>query len=101
MNRIKRYIESNYMDSNLCLYKVSSEFNLSEGYFSHLFKEQTDINFTDYLEKIRLNNANILLKGQRLSINEIAQKVGYNSAQSFRRAFKRLYGVSPTDVRKN
>lgn len=101
MNKIKRYIESNYMDSNLCLYKVSSEFNLSEGYFSHLFKEQTDINFTDYLEKIRLNNADTLLKDQGLSINQIAEKVGYNSAQSFRRAFKRLYGVSPTDVRKS
>ena len=101
MNKIKRYIETNYMDSNLCLYKVSSEFNLSEGYFSHLFKEQTDINFTDYLEKTRLNNANILLKDQGLNINEIAERVGYNSAQSFRRAFKRLYGVSPTDVRRN
>ena len=101
MNKIKRYIESNYMDQNLCLYKVSSEFNLSEGYFTHLFKEQTDINFTDYLEKIRLDNAYILLKNPDLNITEIAEMVGYNSAQSFRRAFKRLFGVSPTDVRKN
>ncbi|MBU3156116.1 AraC family transcriptional regulator [Clostridium estertheticum] len=101
MNKIKRYIESNYMDKNLCLYKVSSEFNLSEGYFSHLFKEQTDINFTDYLEKTRLNNANILLKNRELTITGISEMVGYNSAQSFRRAFKRLFGVSPTDVRKN
>ena len=101
MNKIKRYIETNYMDQNLCLCKVSSEFNLCEGYFSHLFKEQTDINFTDYLEKIRLDNASILLKNHDLNITEIAEMVGYNSAQSFRRAFKRLLGVSPTDVRKN
>jgi len=101
MNKIKRYVESNYMDQNLCLYKVSSEFNLCEGYFSHLFKEQTDINFTDYLEKIRLDSASILLKNHDLNITEIAERVGYNSAQSFRRAFKRLFGVSPTDVRKN
>jgi len=101
MNKIKRYVESNYMDQNLCLYKVSSEFNLCEGYFSHLFKEQTDINFTDYLEKIRLDSASILLKNHDLNITEIAERVGYNSAQSFRRAFKRFFGVSPTDVRNN
>lgn len=100
INKIKRYIEANYMDQNLCLYKVSSEFNLCEGYFSHLFKEQTDINFTDYLEKIRLDNAYTLLKNQDITITEISEMVGYNSAQSFRRAFKRLFGVSPTHVRK-
>ena len=66
MNKIKRYIETNYMDQNLCLYKVSSEFNLCEGYFSHLFKEQTNINFTDYLEKIRLDNAYASFKNHRL-----------------------------------
>ena len=101
MNKIKRYIEANYMDHNLCLYSVSSEFNLSEGYFSHLFKDQTNIKFTDYLEKTRLDHASTLLKNKNLNITEIAEMVGYNSAQSFRRAFKRLFGVSPTDVRNN
>ncbi|MGV8982013.1 AraC family transcriptional regulator [Clostridium sp.] len=101
MNKIKRYIEANYMDQNLCLYKVSSEFSLSEGYFSHLFKEHTNIKFTDYLEKIRLDSASILLKDHDLNITQIAEMVGYNSPQSFRRAFKRFFGVSPTDVRKN
>lgn len=100
INNIKRYLESNYNDQDLGLYKVASEFNLCEGYVSHFFKEQTDINFTDYLEKIRLDNAKELLKNPALSITEIAETVGYNSPQSFRRAFKRVFGVSPTDIRK-
>ncbi|WP_094551168.1 helix-turn-helix domain-containing protein [Petroclostridium xylanilyticum] len=100
MNNIKKYIDTNYMHQDLGLYKVSSQFNLSEGYFSHLFKEQTGINFTDYLEKVRLDHACKLLKNTELNINDIAEMVGYNSAQSFRRAFKRIYGISPTALRK-
>jgi AraC-like DNA-binding protein len=101
INKIMRYIESNYNDQSLGLYKVASEFNLSEGYVSQFFKEQANINFTDYLEKIRMDNAYMLLENNDLSINEIAEKVGYNSAQSFRRAFKRVFGMNPTNVRKN
>jgi AraC-like DNA-binding protein len=101
MNDIKRYIDTNYMDQDLGLYKVSSHFNLSEGYFSHLFKEQSNINFTDYLEKVRMDHAYELLQNKDISVNEIAELVGYNSAQSFRRAFKRISGVSPTTLRKN
>lgn len=101
INKIMRYIESNYNDQSLGLYKVASEFNLSEGYVSQFFKEQANINFTEYLEKIRMDNAYMLLENNNLSINEIAEKVGYNSAQSFRRAFKRVFGMNPTDVRKN
>jgi two-component system response regulator YesN len=101
MNDIKAFIDSNYMDQDLGLYKVSSQFNLSEGYFSHLFKEQTNVNFTDYLEKVRMDHAYELLQNKDISINEIAFAVGYNSAQSFRRAFKRISGVNPTALRKN
>jgi two-component system response regulator YesN len=101
MTNIKKYIDSNYMNQDLGLYKVSSQFNLSEGYFSHLFKEQTGINFTDYLEKVRMDKACELLKNKDLNINDISDMVGYNSAQSFRRAFKRITGVSPTALRKH
>lgn len=99
MGNIKKYIQTNYMYQDLNLYKVSSQFNLSEGYFSHLFKEQSGINFTDYLEKIRIDQACELLKNKDLTINDISEMVGYNSAQSFRRAFKRVCGVSPTALR--
>jgi two-component system, response regulator YesN len=101
MDKIKRFIQTNYMHQDLSLYKVSSQFSLSEGYFSHLFKEQTGINFTDYLENVRMDHAKDLLKNRDLSINDISEMVGYNSAQSFRRAFKRVCGVNPTALRDN
>jgi YesN/AraC family two-component response regulator len=100
IEKIKEYIKSNYMYQDLGLYKVSSNFNLSEGYLSHFFKETTNENFTDYLEQIRMQHAVDLLKNTIFNINEIAEKVGYNSAQSFRRAFKRITGVNPTTLRE-
>lgn len=100
ITKIKKYIDNNYFESNLCLNKISSEFNVSEGYFSYLFKEQTGINFTDYLEKTRIDKACELLKTTDININDIASNVGYNSAQSFRRAFKKTMGINPTALRK-
>jgi len=99
IKKIKEYIDNNYMNQDLCLFKVASHFNLSEGYLSYMFKEQTNINFTDYLESIRMNHASLLLNSTDLSINEISERVGYNSAQSFRRAFKRQCGVNPSSLR--
>lgn len=100
INGIIKYLEEHYMEQELGLYKVSSQFNISEGYLSHFFKEQTEENFTDYVEKIRMAHAVELLKDKSISINDIAEKVGYNSVQSFRRAFKKIKGVSPSLMRE-
>lgn len=98
---IKEYINRIYTDSALGLSMVASEFNISEGYLSFFFKEQTGINFTDYVEKLRIDKACELLLDNSLTIKEISGLVGYNSVQSFRRAFKRIQGVSPSEMRKS
>lgn len=100
IQKIKDYIQEVYKDPNLCLGMVSSHFNISEGYVSTLFKEQTGINFTEYVEELRMVRACDLLKDTKLNINAIGEQVGYNSVQSFRRAFKRIHGISPSELRK-
>jgi two-component system, response regulator YesN len=99
INQIVDFIKANYMNKDLGLTVVASEFKLSEGYLSYFFKEQTGRHFTDYVEQIRMDEACNLLMNTQLNINEIFDKVGYNSAQSFRRAFKRIKGVSPNTMR--
>jgi len=98
---IQQYIDKNYMDSNVGLSMLATEFNVSEGYISTLFKEQLGINFADYVEKLRIGEACILLKQRNIAISNIAERVGYNSIQSFRRAFKKVKGVSPRELRNN
>lgn len=72
-----------------------------EKYISQLFKEVTGVNFSDHLIKVRMDQAIILLKENGLTVDEIAVRVGYNSSHSFRRAFKRLMGVSPSTYRQS
>lgn len=99
IDNIQEYIEENYANPDLGLGTVSITFGISEGYVSSLFKKQTTIGFNEYVEKIRMGKAIDLLKEDEESIETIAEKVGYNSVQSFRRAFKRIYGTTPKNYR--
>ena len=96
---IEKYIAANYMDPSMGLNKISDEFQISESYFSHMFKEKTGVNFSTYLENIRMTEAVRLIKETDTSLNELYIAVGYNNANSFRRAFKKVYGVTPSSMR--
>lgn len=95
------YIDREYHNPDISLTMVAERFNLSETYLSSLFKEQTGINFSDYLELIRMDKAKKLLCESELPVGEIARQVGYSSANTFGRAFKRTHGVNATVFKKN
>lgn len=98
-DQIIDYIIQAYKSPNLSRYDVAAKFGLTEGYLSHFFKEQTGENFSTYLENLRIDEACKLLNDTELTIQEISEQVGYNSVYSFRRAFKRVKGVSPSGLR--
>lgn len=98
---IEKYIEKNFMDPSMGLNKISDEFQISESYFSHMFKEKTGVNFSTYLENIRMSEAARMIKETDISLNELYISVGYNNANTFRRAFKKIYGVTPSSMREN
>ena len=87
------------MDSSLSLSKISEEFHISENYFSFLFKKEVSENSV-YLEKLRMAKAKELVLESSISISELYQYTGYNNAASFRRAFKKKFGVSPKEMRE-
>ncbi len=94
---MKLYIKENYSDSNLSLTMLSDVFVMSESTLSKYFKSKLGINFSTYLEKLRLGEAEKLLINSQLSITEISCKVGYANTTTFYKAFKRKHGVSPTE----
>ena len=97
---IEKYIAKNYKDPSLGLNKISDEFQISESYFSHMFKEKTGVNFSTYLENIRMNEAARLIQETDISLNELYIAVGYNNSNTFRRAFKKVFGVTPSSMRE-
>ena len=94
------YIDREYVDSQLGVAKAAMDFSLSEGYFSQYFKDIVGEVFSSYLERYRIKKAKELILEGELDIEQIASMVGYSSGGTFRRAFKRMTGLTPSIWRK-
>ena len=90
----KAFIDKYYY-RELSLEVMSQVSNLSTAYFSRKFKEKTGLNFSEYLERARLENALELIKTSDISINQIAEKVGFSDSSYFSSRFKKKYGHAP------
>lgn len=99
-NRLIAYIGEHYADPDLSLTVLAREARTSEAYVSYFFKEQTGLNFSDYLENIRMMEAKRMLECSAKPVSEIAAAVGYLSLNTFSRAFKRANGISATEYRR-
>lgn len=95
----KKYINDNYNQS-LTLEMVSKEIGFNPTYFSTVFKKETGMNFSDYLKKIRVENAKEMLLNTEKLIEDISFEVGYADIKYFSRLFKKMMGVTPTEFRK-
>ena len=93
------FINEHYSDRRLSLNMLSAEFHFSEPYLSKLFKQATETNFLDYLINLRVKKAQDMLVNTNLSINEIAERVGYPTYHSFMQIFKKYTGTTPSEYR--
>ncbi|MHA2854320.1 helix-turn-helix domain-containing protein [Paenibacillus lautus] len=100
ISEMKHYIEEHFDDPNLSLKHLSDRFRISGKYASYLFKMEYDMKFVDFLVQLRMKRAEELLAQTDLSIQEIAEKIGYANSITFGRVFKRTSGVTPGDYRK-
>lgn len=95
------YINNNYYKPDFCVSSLADHFNMSVSNFSHQFKSYMNQNVSAFINKIRIENAKVLLSSTDLSINDIAQKIGYTQPQSFIRNFKNSVGKTPGEYRKD
>ena len=100
INEILRYINSEYM-SDITLSDICIKFGYSFTYLSAKFKKETGINFTQYLQKTRIEQSMRLLVHTNKSIIEITNDVGYRDIKSYYAAFKRIANTTPAKFRKN
>ncbi|MFS0725982.1 helix-turn-helix domain-containing protein [Paenibacillus sp. 1P07SE] len=100
-DEVVAFVDASFTDPDLSLALVADRFKMSEVYLSQFFKEQTGANFSDHLEQLRMERARELLLQSELTVHEIAQQAGYNTANSFGRAFKRIHGMSATSYKKS
>jgi len=98
ITRAKEFIKEHQAE-DISLGQVAKAVNTSTFYFCKMFKKATGINFTDYVSRVRIENAKNLLLNPNLRISEIAYEVGFQSLTHFNRVFKKIIGQSPTAYR--
>lgn len=96
---IVRYIEQHY-NKELTLQDIASHFYLSREYISRKFKQETGENLIDFLCRIRIDKAKLLLANPHFKIAQVAEMVGYADEKYFSKVFKKLTGQSPNQFRK-
>ncbi len=99
VGRAREYIDTNY-GKDLSLDDVSRIVDISPYYFSKIFKEETGVNFIEYLTNVRIDHAKELLTGSDLSMKEICASIGYGDPNYFSRTFKKNVGVTPTEYKE-
>ena len=95
---IKDYIDRNYK-KDISAKDVAGILGYSDVYFSKVFKQLFDDNFINYLTKIRIDRAKLLLKDVSFNIKEVGKSVGYADSNYFTKVFKRSIGISPSEYR--
>ncbi|UMZ72575.1 HTH-type transcriptional regulator YesS [Natranaerofaba carboxydovora] len=87
------YIEKNYK-KELKLEDVAKEVGLSSAYFSRIFKQETGLSFTEYVNRVRVKLSKEMLKDYS-SLADVALNVGFSDQSYFCKTFKRITGLSP------
>lgn len=100
-SQIIEYIEQRYTDSSFYMPELVGKFELSDRAIVQILKKTTGDNFSNYLSKIRLAKAQDLLQNTNIPISEVAVASGFDSANSLYKAFKKVFGVSPSVYREN
>ncbi|MBQ9122920.1 MAG: helix-turn-helix transcriptional regulator [Lachnospiraceae bacterium] len=95
---ILQYIQHNYRTVSLSF--LADFFHYSEPHLCTLIKQNTGSNFSDLIRQLKLAHAIDYLINTNLRISEIAETIGYNSADHFSRVFREQYQMSPQKYRK-
>ncbi|WP_428910628.1 AraC family transcriptional regulator [Niallia sp. Krafla_26] len=100
MNEAMRYIEEN-LTEEIDYKKVARIAHCSEYHFKRMFSFLAGITLSEYIRRRRLSLAASELTNSDIKIIDMAVKYGYNSPDSFTRAFQNLHGVTPSEARNN
>lgn len=94
-------INSNYQDINLTQEKVADMLGVSVSYLRKLFKTHTSKTVAEYITQTRMDISKKLLSSTEYTINEITEKIGLTYSNYFFKLFKKTYGMTPNEYKKN
>lgn len=95
---IRRYIDQNYT-RNIGLDALADRFHFSREYIGRVFRAQYGCGVYEYVQQVRMQRAMQLLKNNDLSLQSIAEHLGYSNANYFSKAFRKYFGKAPSACR--
>lgn len=95
---ITKYIEER--SAKITIKELVEKFHFNEDYYNRILKEKVGMTYSDYVQNLRLENAQKLLKTTKLTVDEIAEQVGYHNKGYFYKIFVEKYGMTPAKLRK-
>lgn len=94
-DRVVKYIFDHACE-NITLSNAAHSLGISESHLSHLFSQQFRINFRRFVNAIRIDKAEALMRDPTMTLTAICYACGYENMRTFRRAFVRETGLLPT-----
>ena len=93
-----------FLQPQLSLIELAQKLETNTAYLSRIINEHFDANFSNYLNKLRVREAQLMFaenKQQSMTLEGIAGSVGFHSRSTFNSAFKKITGVTPSIYIKN
>lgn len=100
INTALDYLNENYANHDQALNLLADRLNVSPNYLCLKFKEETGINYTKYLNSLRVKHAKELLGDIRLKVYMVSDQVGFDDTRYFSRIFRAYTGYTPTEYQK-
>ena len=94
------YLETHYQDPNLNVEQLAAAADVSQVYFRKLFTEIYEMPPKKYIGLIRMSKAKELLLTKELSVQQVAEEVGFHDVYSFCKSFRKAFDCTPSQYRK-
>ena len=99
IRHVQAHIRAN-IASELSIADLARHAGMSERHFTRIFRAQSGVTPTEFVKHVRIEEARRLLEASELSVNAVAQRVGYSAPDAFRRVFTRQVGMEPSRYRR-
>ena len=99
VQKILQFCAEHYREE-LTVGAVAENLGISRSCVSHIFSSRIGVNFCEYVNGLRLAEAEVLLGNRNYTATEVADLAGFSTIRTFNRAFRKKHGISPSDYRK-
>ena len=102
LNKVVTFVIKRVGQSDASIESLASDMCITRGYLNRKLKTITGMTTQQYVQRIRMEQARLVLEGQKeVSISELAMQCGFEDSASFTRAFRRVFGKTPSQYRED